>query len=414
MPALFSAGRTITCGLSCWLLVLLQALSLQCEGAPQTRLAPLWPMLRFDANHTGRTTARGPSSSSVKVLWKYQGGDNFISSPAIGGDGTVFVCNNDGNLYSFDGQTGAVKFKVKDAIWDSSSPSLSADGSQVVVNDYMCGVIAFNTTTGAELWQWTAAACAGQRPGDGGPLEASTTIGGDGTIYTRILSGLYAIFPNNGTTRWNVSLGYVNPSGPTPAISRGGMLFYPDGQSGSVLAYKAATGELLWTQSVAIKSYYLASPALNYVHGSLVVGGGGLVASLATDTGELRWSVGTNSPTASFTNVAIAADGTVIAAMPNALVALDGASGAQKWSYGPVGTGQPAPVIDGNGVVYCGVFFPQALYASVIALDGTTGHLLWIFNVTTNQQFATPTIGAAGTLYVGANDHYLYALVDGR
>jgi outer membrane protein assembly factor BamB len=52
-----------------------------------------------------------------------------LSSPAVGGDDTVFVGSTDGNLYAIDGRDGQTRFTVPVGSAVSSSPAIGTDGT---------------------------------------------------------------------------------------------------------------------------------------------------------------------------------------------------------------------------------------------------------------------------------------------
>ncbi|MHB8418407.1 MAG: choice-of-anchor D domain-containing protein [Myxococcales bacterium] len=62
------------------------------------------------------------------VLWHYPTG-LVLSSPAVGGDGTVFVGSSDGNFYAINGSNGTLKWKYPVGAAVNSSPAIGSDGS---------------------------------------------------------------------------------------------------------------------------------------------------------------------------------------------------------------------------------------------------------------------------------------------
>jgi hypothetical protein len=87
---------------------------LQASTLPGSAVAdlatPSWPMSQHDLRHTGMSPYVGSQTNEVK--WSYvtnshaiQAGNQSVSSPVIGSDGTVYVGSNDKNLYAFRGPT---------------------------------------------------------------------------------------------------------------------------------------------------------------------------------------------------------------------------------------------------------------------------------------------------------------------
>ena len=70
-----------------------------------------------------------PSGSGQATLrWKVSTG-LVIASPAVGGDGTVFVGSSDGNFYAIDSRTGTVRWSYAVGSAVNSSPAIGSDGS---------------------------------------------------------------------------------------------------------------------------------------------------------------------------------------------------------------------------------------------------------------------------------------------
>src|SRR5262249_1355689 len=91
------------------------------------------------------------------------------------------------------------------------------------------------------------------------------------------------------------------------------------------------------------------------------------------------------------------------------VVALDGATGQERWSFGIQGTGAAefgihgAPLEDAAGNLYFGAHDDR-----VYALDARGGPR-WSF-ATGGDVDAPLVIGPGGTLYAGSDDGHLYAL----
>ena len=65
-------------------------------------------------------------------IWEFGTGDQVLSSPAIGSDGTVYVGSNDNKLYAINGKTGAKLWEFVTGGWVSSSPAIGSDGTVYV------------------------------------------------------------------------------------------------------------------------------------------------------------------------------------------------------------------------------------------------------------------------------------------
>jgi outer membrane protein assembly factor BamB len=63
-----------------------------------------------------------------------------------------------------------------------------------------------------------------------------------------------------------------------------------------------------------------------------------------------------------------------------------------------------SPTVGADGTVYVGSDDHH-----VYAVDGATGAKKWAFN-TGGSVYPSPAIGADGTIYIGSNDGYVYAI----
>ena len=113
------------------------------------------------------------SKAKVRTpIWEFGTGDQVLSSPAIGSDGTVYVGSGDKKLYAINGKTGVKlwEFETGDEVY--SSPAIGSDGT-VYVGSADKKLYAINSKSGAKLWEFET----------GDMAWSSPTIGPDGTIY---------------------------------------------------------------------------------------------------------------------------------------------------------------------------------------------------------------------------------------
>ena len=76
---------------------------------------------------------RAIDEASGNLVWLFASAD-VTSSPAIGGDGTVFFGCADGSFYSID-QNGQLRFKVPATSSISASPAIADDGTVFFVSN---------------------------------------------------------------------------------------------------------------------------------------------------------------------------------------------------------------------------------------------------------------------------------------
>ena len=160
--------------------------------------------------------------------------ESVLSSPAIGGDGTIDVASADtgiyaihpnGTLYWADSPAGASIL---------ASPALGPDGSVYVSVADLHAYDADGTP------QWTADV------GDGVPNESSPSVAAGGTVYGCFLSpwACHAV-SSAGSDLWSIPF----DAGPaTPAIASGGTIYFATGRGtdGKLAAINPATHAELW------------------------------------------------------------------------------------------------------------------------------------------------------------------------
>ncbi len=242
------------------------------------------------------------------------------------------------------GQAGATGPSVFGIAWDAdlhlseiaSSPVTGYGRVYVLTLD---GLFALNLTSGAVLWE------------NRNLRGLSTPAVYDHELIFGGSDGrLHAVAPDNGTELWNVSL-IPNPafSGITssPKIVFDTVFvgtFNESGGAGEVVAVGATNGTILW-RAPAPGSVSYSSPAI--ANGTLYVGVRGLYN---TTTG-------------------------ISYAPPYGLLALDAATGAERWFYPTGGSVAASPVVDGRGVVV------PAADGFVYSVNAATGTLAWKVDV---------------------------------
>jgi len=116
----------------------------------------------------------------------------FVSSPAIGFDGTIYAGCVDGHLYAFYPTTGNLVWAYYVGYPIISSPAVGADGViYFAAQDGTVYALEVSGTTPTLLWAQATAGSSGAL-GDG--VQSSPAIGQDGTIYVGAADkNLYAI-----------------------------------------------------------------------------------------------------------------------------------------------------------------------------------------------------------------------------
>ena len=166
-----------------------------------------------------------------------------------------------------------------------------------------------------------------------------------------------------------------------------------------------ATGELRWST---------AAGTTDRVEGSAVIGPQGTVYIGADDgrvyafngaTGSILWATTVQTEGADSTPV-LGADGSLYMGAGSGVVALDAATGSQKWRFDTAGDVESSPTLAPDGTLYFG-----ADDAKVYALNSSNGTLKWYFAFPDGSDTdSSPALGADGTVYIGSDKGTLYAL----
>ena len=215
-------------------------------------------------------------------------------------------------------------------------------------------------------------------------IPASPVVG-YGRVYILTLDGLFALDLRSGAVLW-ANASYAGLS--TPALFNGTLLF--GGTDGRLHAVDASDGQELWNTTLAahpVFSGITASPKLLfdtvYVGTFNETGGAGDVYALWATNGTVQWRA--RAPgSVSFSSAAIV-NGTVYVGVigkyntttqitydpPYGVLALDAATGAQRWFVATNASVAASPLADGRELIV-----PiENGYAE--ALNAPTGALLW-------------------------------------
>jgi outer membrane protein assembly factor BamB len=169
-----------------------------------------------------------------------------------------------------------------------------------------------------------------------------------------------------------------------------------------------AKNSLRWVTAAGVTDRVEASPVIGS-DGTIYIGADdGKVYAIDGITGVIRWAVTVQSQGVD-SSAAIGVDGTVYVGAGESVVALDPATGAEKWRFATTGDVESSPTIGPDGTLYVG-----ADDARVYALDSRTGALKWFFTFPDDSDTdSSPALGADGTVYIGSDKGTLYAL-DGQ
>lgn len=384
-----------------------------------------WSSWQHDARHTGRTSAIGPSGSSVTRKWVYKAVNWIKNAPSIGPDGTVYIGDSKFPLCALDGASGALLWCTDVGGYvNQSSPAIGnpfvktdAAGTRTVQTIYIGernNVLWAIDEEGDTVWSFKIAL--------DGDVRASPLIGPAPANRVYMMCGcttrgvLHAFDPS-GALAWVVNLPQVREASPA-AIERGGVLrLYVITNNGELIAIDdlGTRGEIAWTLPLGAKSS-LSSPSIG-ADGTIYVGTE--VGLFAVRDDGTSGAVKPGWPFATVGNVdttaAIAGSKVYVSSFrlgTRRLYAIDAAANppVQLWSVSGAGTSStsfaqtPSAVIGGNGLVYA------AIGSDVYAFDPASANpatARWHHDLPADA--ISLTLGE-GVLYVSAKDSRLYAL----
>lgn len=292
------------------------------------RAAPQCPVIRCDAQCTGRTDAHATYNPSLE--WRVA--TNSAVTPVLGGDGALFFGGADKTFYAYAGD-GTVKWTYRASSSIGGTAALGLDGSVYIG---ATGQIVALTSGGLPVW-------ASPFRFSGTAVPTSVQIDRGGTLYFGTDDyNVYAVNPD-GTGKWSFSVGSAVRN--AVSMSPDGSTLYVTPSDGRVYAINSSNGTLKW-KTAAISAAYNSAVGDD---GTVYVGttSGKLYAFAAN--GTQKWTFQAQSKATC--PPAIAADGTIyFGSQDMNLYALD-ASGHEKWHYRTGGPIYSAPTIDANGTL---------------------------------------------------------------
>ncbi|WLE97139.1 MAG: PQQ-binding-like beta-propeller repeat protein [Candidatus Electrothrix communis] len=253
-----------------------------------------------------------------------------------------------------------------------------------------------------------------------GRVESSPAIA-DGKVYVGSQDGnLYCLDKYTGDLVWKEKKdnGIIQSS---PAVSDGKVYYLSS--SGIMYCLNTDDGSLIWQIDFGRGSWDWSSPAIH--NENVFIGSSrGPIYSLNAADGSINWSTDIGGTSDSPITVA---NGKVYSGTHNfgnndaTMVALNESTGDIIWTYdyhlyhnGVTGmvNYNGATVADGDGdgylEVYFGVYNWNGVADQAVCLDEVTGHEIWTQDIK-GSSTSTPAFHD-GKIFIGSDDHNLYAL----
>jgi len=370
-------------------------------GAGGWYLAQLWsrpasgaPMFQYNLANTGHATDEIGPTDTITERWTYTTGASVESSPAVV-DGTVYIGSADGTVHALDATNGTEQWAFDTGGGVRSSPAV-VDGT-VYVGSLDNSIYALDAAVGTEQWTFNT-----------GDKVFSSPAVVDGTVYVGSRDHtVYALSAADGSEQWAFQTDdWVNSS---PAVVDGTV--YVGSDDGNVYALSAADGTEQWVFETG--GGVNSSPAV--VDRTVYIGSeDNTVYALDATNGTEQWVFETGDSVYSSPAVV---DGTVyVGSHDNHVYTLDAADGTEQWAFDAKAWVYSSPAVV-DGIVYVG----SAKYAqgnvplrpeifNMYALDAVDGTEQWTYE-SVAQVFSSPAV-VDGTVYVGSNDHNVYALTE--
>lgn len=368
------------------------------------------------------------SANDGTLKWKFfnlNGAYQFYT-PVIGPDGTIYIGSADNYLYAINSD-GSLKWRYfADGPVSSSEPAVASDGTiffQVQTsNDFYVIFYAVNPD-GSLKWKYQAGQSYEM-------ILSSPAIGGDGTIYfgssfidNNYTGYLYA-FNSDGSLKWKYQTGDAGAA--SPAIGTDGTIYIGayvhdyllNGYTFSAHLYAInPDGTLKWDYKLL--DLNCASPAIGPDGTIYVVTYYGYLYAINPD-GSFRWKYTMSQKPAVYCSPAIGPDGTIYVGNQSeqsatycSMYALT-PDGSLKWEKTLGNIGYFCPTIGAEGTIYIPNYTQQSIDANgplqwCLTAINSDGSNRWEYQMPLSW-LSYPVIAPDGTIYMGGNDGYLYAI----
>jgi eukaryotic-like serine/threonine-protein kinase len=355
---------------------------------------------------------------SAAPVWHLDG--EARGTPLYDGQTTYFLTKQR-EVLAVDARSGAARWRSAtgvlshDALFGHSTAgsSLTLDGDTLIAGDW--DVIAFDRRNGHRLWTYSAPA------GDGPGLFLGPAA--NGMVYAGSPGGrVYALEAASGRLRWSTAIGGPDTTAYRPVIHGGGLAVgytaFTSPASGGVAVLDAESGRERWRTPFPaaarhVPTGFTGGPILT---DDLVVAssGDGNIYALDARTGEWRRTFPRLSgqlegmiTTTDIDHRALVRAGPLVVAgsVTGTVVAYHLASGEERWRFpaGYLGSTSFALAADDSSV------YLPFLGGFMIAVDAATGIERWRYGHFT-QGFLWPPAPGGSLIYAGAARTGFYGL----
>jgi len=322
-----------------------------------------WPMIGYNASHTGFNSNETQLAPPFPVEIIYQAGPDINGLSAQ--SGSIFVtCRSDTNeLRMLDILSGSIPWTFPIQGSNGASNNVPAIWDTLVFVGGQSGthLHCINRNTGGEIWSYPT-----------GSLDMRHTTVDAGRVYVNTEDSLLCLDVETGLLLWGTEAG----TSPTPAIKGNTLYAYVDG--GMLTAFDKTNGDVQWEVDHPVpRCVLVAGDSLLYFR----AGWNALGAVRQSDGSEKWLSVLVEGSIADLNTgcLAFAYGKLFVSIWDNSdyqgqIHALNTATGLPDWVYTFPAEGASTPVV-ANHVVYVNNWTDNRLYA----LDVNTGDTLQTF-----------------------------------
>ncbi len=271
------------------------------------------------------------------IAWKRDAGrgsdkKSALTTPPVANESTIFVIDAAQNVFAFDAESGARRWKVgldsgrrRDGTGIGSG--IAVEGETLVVASGFGFIAALSSRDGSEIWRVNTEA----------PMTGSPTIKDDRVFVSSNNNEVFALDISTGDVLWSdqaIAESARVLGSPSPAAVEN--IVVAPYSSGEIIAYLANNGRRLWDEALARPGQFTPISAINDI-GARPVLAGGLVFA---------------------------------ASQSGIMAAIDGRTGSRVWQQ-PIGSIQ-APALIGPYLFVVGVD------AELACISASTGQVFWV------------------------------------
>lgn len=342
-----------------------------------------WPLIRGDAAATG--VAAEPLPKSLAILWTYTAEDSGFEATAAIVDGVVYVGDADGTFHAISLSSGEPVWTKKFEDTGFVAGTAVANG-RVYCVDFNGIVRALDAKTGEPQWEFNTDTA----------LYAAPNVH-DGVVLIAAESGqLFALDAETGRQRWE-PFSIDQPLRCWPTVVNEKVLVA--GCDGRLHLVDVKTGE-------AGESIDIGGPA----DGMPAVMGGkvffctaaGVFHAMSIRPLERLWEYGHKGQGEEIHAAAVMDQAVVFGSHDKRMVALDPASGNERWATPLRSRAESSPIIAGD------VVFFGTVRGRLHAVDLATGKSIWEEDV--GGRFSASPAASGGRVVIGNEDGNLYCL----